>query len=258
MEDLEIIMKGDVGWKEGEPVLVGLDLKIKNGKLLCVLGPNGSGKTTLLLTLSKAIPPINGMVSYVSNNIKPVYIPPYPTFPPTFSIGTVISYYLKEQKGISPAIDEERLEKVISLLKSTGVDYDLGREFRKLSTGEAQKTVLFATMFSDRNALFLDEPNSHLDLKSRVILYHLLRRISRNKIVVVSLHDVNEASLNCEEIILLGRSKKIVAKGPKDECLTTRNLEIAYEIKFKSIASSKEKLRFFVPYEEVQLLIKDL
>lgn len=258
MGDPEIIFQGDAGWKKGEPVLIGLDLKIKRGKLICVLGPNGSGKTTLLLTLSKAIPPLNGRITYMSDDIKPVYIPPYPVLPPTFSIGTVISYYLKEQRGITPIIDEERLERVISLLKLAGVDYDLGREFRRLSTGEAQKTVLFSILVSDRNALFLDEPNSHLDLKSRLILYHLLKKTSRKKIVVVSLHDVNEASLNCEEIILLGHRKKIVAKGQVDSCLTTKNLEIAYNIKFKSIVSKEENLRFFVPYEEVQLLIRDL
>jgi len=234
---------GDVGWERGRPVLRSLDLTLESGLLNCILGPNGSGKTTLLLTIGGALRPLSGFVEVEPEGARKLYVPPARQQLPGFTIGMVVAYYLGRVSGLLP-LPSEGLKRAVELLRAWGLRYGLDHEFDKLSSGEASKVVLAAALASDSEVLLLDEPNSHLDLKARALLYSELKAACEEKLVVVSLHDVNEAAASCDRVLLLGEGK-VVACGPPSQALSKESLSSAYGAEFKEVVANGS--RFFLP-----------
>lgn len=241
---VRVTLVGDIGWKRDKAVMKDTSIAFTSGRLNCVMGPNGSGKTTMLLTLGGALKPIRGRVELFPPSARKIYLPSAPPLLYGFTIGMVLSYYTLRHKSLLLKPDEESIKRAIELLKVWNVTYGLDHRHDFLSSGEAQKVVLSAALSSNAEALFLDEPNSHLDVHGRMVLYELLRRESKRRLIVISLHDVNEASLYCDEVLLLGKGS-IVGHGSPNDVLSLENLSKAYNLDFKLVRS--DGFRLFVP-----------
>jgi ABC-type cobalamin/Fe3+-siderophores transport system ATPase subunit len=243
---MRIILKGDIGYNKNNPVIKQANLNFTPGKLYCILGPNGCGKTTLLLTLSGILPPISGTLDRIDADNR-LYIPPDPPYLPTLRIGDVILHIIYGERGIViyKKTTDDRLKKATETLRLLELNKRLEEHYENLSTGEKMKVILTGALSADANALFLDEPNNHLDIKSRLILYNQLKQVAKEKIVVISLHDINEAAQNCDEVILITREKR--AYGPEKPLilLTKENLERSYGVKI--MVGKIGNQSFFVP-----------
>jgi iron complex transport system ATP-binding protein len=89
-----------------------------------------------------------------------------------------------------------------------------GRDFRTLSGGEKQRTILAAALAQDPKVLLLDEPTSSLDLSHQIALYRILQDLCRRGMLVVSVtHDLNLAGMYAGRLILL-RAGRVAADGP--------------------------------------------
>jgi ABC-type cobalamin/Fe3+-siderophores transport system ATPase subunit len=227
-----ITLKGDIGYNKNAPVVEKIDLMLTPGRLYCVLGPNGCGKTTLLLTLSGILSPISGQLSH-ENTENRMYIPPDPPYLPTLRIGDVILNIIFGEKEIVLYKKEQdyRMKKASETLKLLELNKKLEEHYENLSTGEKMKVIFTGALSADADALFLDEPNNHLDMRSRLILYQELRKVAESKIVVISTHDINEAAQNCDQVILITREKRVYGPEAPPTLLTKENLERSYGVK---------------------------
>lgn len=181
-------------------VLKDLNLTLKQGKILGILGPSGSGKSTILNLLTSLIKPtkgeikINGEIGYM---FQRDHLLEWRNIMDNITIG------LEIQKKMNKA----SLEKIERLLKI----YDLW-EFRnsfprQLSGGMRQRAALIRTLATNPDILLLDEPFSALDYQTRLLvsedIYKIIRQEHKEAVLVT--HDISEAVSICDEVSVLSK-----------------------------------------------------
>lgn len=186
---------------EGEiAVLKDLNLTLKKGKILALLGPSGSGKSTVLNILSDLIKPnsgtvmINGKIGYMFQHD---HLLEWRTIMDNVTIG------LEIQKKLN----EENRHRVEVLLDSYGLGEFKNRFPKELSGGMRQRAALIRTLATDPDILLLDEPFSALDYQTRLLvsddIYNIIKKEHKEAILVT--HDISEAISMADEISVLSR-----------------------------------------------------
>ncbi len=169
-------------------VLEDLNLVLKSGKILAIIGPSGSGKSTILNILTSLIAPTSGEIKI---NGKIGYMFQRDQLLAWRNIIDNITIGLEIQKKL----DKEAMQKIEQLLKT----YDLW-EFRKrypkeLSGGMRQRVALIRTLATNPDLLLLDEPFSALDYQTRLLvsndIYKIIKQEHKEAILVT--HDISEA-----------------------------------------------------------------
>ncbi len=221
------------------PVLTEIALSIAEGRFVAIAGPNGSGKTTLLKLLGGLITPRLGTVRLGDDVIgewRPIdaakriaWVPQETTFAFGYSVLDVVLM------GRSPHLDGRWFERpddfdvARRVIDRMELGRLAGRSVLALSGGERQRVLLARALAQETPILLLDEPAAFLDLKFQASIYTMLERLTREegKTVVAVTHDLNLASLYCDEIILLNGGR-IAASGPPAEVFRRGLLEEIY------------------------------
>ncbi len=207
--------------------LEGVDLEIREGRILAVVGPNGSGKTTMLKLAGTLYRPTRGTVrlwgsdfwaSDGSQRLRLRRLVVYVHEKPVLVRGTAlhnVAYGLLLRGYPS----EEALERARSVMERMGVAGLASRERGQLSAGEAQLVSILRAVAAEPRVLLLDEPTAHLDLEKRRRLASLLRELrDRGMGVVVATHDYLLARRVADEAVVLEEGR-IRVRGPPGRVL---------------------------------------
>ncbi len=213
--------------------LKGVDLTIRKGEHVVIVGENGSGKTTLSKVISGVFKPSSGSVSYDEQDVetlrrKELYRD-ISIVPQDF-----VHYHFTMRENIcisdlAAISDEKRLARVIEnagmqeLIESIGgVDVQMGREFggRELSGGEWQKTAIARGLFKDCPLIILDEPTSALDpLVESEILTRFLE-LTRERTAIIISHRVGICR-TADRIVVM-KDGRAVETGTHEELLAAQ------------------------------------
>ena len=186
---------------EGEiMVLQDVNLVLKKGKILGVLGPSGSGKSTLLNILTDLVTPTSGEVKIegkIGYMFQKDHLLEWRTIMDNITIG------LEIQKKVTP----EALKRIEHMLKMYGIWEFRNRYPKELSGGMRQRVALIRTLATDPDVLLLDEPFSALDYQTRLMvsddIYKIIRQEHKDAILVT--HDISEAISMCDQIAVLSK-----------------------------------------------------
>ena len=152
-----------------------IDLRIRRGQKLALLGPNGSGKTTLLRTLAGQIPPLRGRLS-VGGHADLAYFDQNSA--DLRAEGDVLTWF----RDHFPALTEQEARSALAGYLFTGKD--VRRQVDELSGGEKARLALAVLLEERPNVLLLDEPTNHMDLPARETIESILQAYTGTLIVI--------------------------------------------------------------------------
>ena len=205
-----LVALAGVGYRYGEDdALEGVDLELRAGDRLAVLGPNGGGKTTLLGLLLGLRAPSRGRVVRGEGGSRPRcgYVPQFPAFDRRFPVRLremVLQGMLRDRRPPRPpsaaarAAVEEILER-LALLPLAGAY--LG----ELSGGELKRALLARALVGRPDLLVLDEPTASLDEASRGALWRLVGELPRETAIVLATHDLAPGTFAATRALLVDR-----------------------------------------------------
>ena len=230
-----------------------VSFSIDGKKVLGILGPNGAGKTTLLKAIA-GIVKYSGSVFIDGKELSRI---PMKTIakllsyasdinPPEFMPLTVVEALLMSRYPVSRGFFDKARDKrfVEQVMEELGIAHLRNRRLNELSSGELRKVVIAMALAKNPRYILLDEPDSHMDLRSKVLISKIIRKLARKHVVVFTSHDILFA-LNTADYLILLKDGVIVKQGYVEEVVSTDVLEKLYGIKFRQIIVDGKKL--FIP-----------
>lgn len=184
-------------------VLAGVDLDVRRGEIVTIVGPSGSGKSTLLSALAGLLPLESGRLDAGSDAHRPAIVFQQPLLLPWATVAQNVALGLRYRR--QRAGRHERTARALAVLAQLGIA-DLADRFpAELSGGQAQRVAIARTMVIEPSVLLLDEPFGALDPRTRRELqdWLLTLRSALGLTVVLVTHDVDEALLLGDRVAVL-------------------------------------------------------
>lgn len=203
----EILVKTDgliVGY-ENTPLIRDIEIEVRRGEILTLIGPNGAGKSTILKSIAKQLELLGGKVyldktdmgkmsgTEVAKKLSVMF-----TGRSSYELTTceeVVSsgrYPYTGRLGILSKEDREQVRIALELVHATEL---ASCYFERLSDGQKQRVLLARAICQDPDVIILDEPTSFLDIRHKMELLSILKRLVRERqiAVVMSIHELDLA-----------------------------------------------------------------
>jgi iron complex transport system ATP-binding protein len=229
-------------YTEGVPVLSGVSLGIKAGKVTTLLGANACGKTTLLRLLAKDISPSSGRVLLGGTDIRHIKRRDFAKLaaivhqnnkaPDDLTVRRLTAYGRLPHGGMFRAAGAEDEAAAERAMERAGLLDLADTPIGTLSGGQRQRAFIAMALAQDTEILFLDEPTTFLDVRYQTEILRLIRELNEKHgvTVVMVLHDINQAIIYSDEIIGLADGKALV-HGPPGEVINSESIERLYGVR---------------------------
>ena len=190
--------------KNARKIIDGLDLEVRRGEVLVIVGGSGVGKTTLLHALAGLTTPDSGSIDIASSGL----VFQQPLLLPWLSVrqNVKLGFRFKANRGRISGGRRANDAAVKSLLTRLGIAQLADRKPSELSGGQAQRVAIARTIIASPEILLLDEPFSALDAATRSNLQQWLLELRQelSLTIVLVTHDIDEAITLGDRIVLLG------------------------------------------------------
>ena len=203
MDTLLTLKDISFSYDNSNEVLSNLNLDIKRGDFIGLVGENGSGKSTLLKLLLSLVKPTKGEI-LVDKNIKFGYVnQTTPTeegsFPATVYEVVTIGLKMKPFKFINKS-DKKKINDTLTLFNLTSLK---NRPINSLSGGQMQKVKIAKVLLSNPDLIILDEPTTGIDEGSSMVLLELIKHLHAMKKTIVFVSHKRDELKGCNRIIKL-------------------------------------------------------
>lgn len=185
-----------------------LSFDIAPGNIVGFLGPNGAGKSTTMKMLTGFLPPSEGEIYIkersIDRNAKAIQrdIGYLPEGAPAYGDMTVWQFlhFIADVRRLKGEYRKERLYDVIHRVELSEV---LNRPIDNLSKGFKRRVGLAQAILHDPDILILDEPTDGLDPNQKHHVRQLIEDLSREKIVIISTHILEEVAAVCNRVMII-------------------------------------------------------
>jgi iron complex transport system ATP-binding protein len=216
-----------IGYSPEKVLIKDISVELNAGKLIGLVGQNGVGKSTFIRTLCGLQKPISGSVligskeiqEFTPNEIAKQISVVLTGKPESLNLSvidliTLGRFPYSGWLGTLKKEDEEKIEEAISQME---INYIAQKRLFELSDGQLQKVMIARALAQDTGVIILDEPTSHLDLKNKIEVLELLRKISSSgKSILISTHEIQLTAQTCDEFWCVDFNQPILVGKPND------------------------------------------
>jgi iron complex transport system ATP-binding protein len=216
----------------------GVDFKLDESEVVCLLGPNGSGKTTLMRTLLGILAPLEGEVTLDYREISKwpareraarlAYVPQAAESYFDFSVLEMVEMGRAAHQGVFSRPSPRDREQSRAALDRLGLTPLAERPIHRVSGGERQLALIARALATEATCLLMDEPTANLDYGNQgLILDEIARLRAAGAAVLFSTHHPDHALAIADRVILL-KDGGVMAAGATREVLTSATLSKLY------------------------------
>jgi ABC-2 type transport system ATP-binding protein len=198
-----------------------ISFRVKTGEILGFLGPNGAGKTTTMNAITTFLYPDKGKIMIgnysVENDHEAIRksIGYLPEDNPLYEDMPVIDY-LRFVGKLHEIPKNELDDKLINVIDTCGLNAEKHKKINELSKGYKQRVGLAQALIHSPEVLILDEPTVGLDPNQIKEIREMIKKIGKEKTVILSSHILAEVEATCDRILIINKGK-IVADGSPGE-----------------------------------------
>ena len=192
-----------------------LNLNLREGKLIALIGANGIGKSTLLKTITGIHKPISGTVSLngknihhfdsltLAQNLSVVLTEKLP--PSNLTVWELIALGRQPYTNWIGKLIDNDIAKINEAIELTQIAHLATKKHYEISDGQLQIVLIARALAQDTPLIILDEPTTHLDLLHKVALFKLLKKLTQEtgKCILFSTHDIDMAIQLSDEMIIM-------------------------------------------------------
>jgi iron complex transport system ATP-binding protein len=192
-----------------------LNLNLKEGKLIALIGANGIGKSTLLRTITGIQKPLSGTVLLnekniheldaltLAQNLSVVLTEKLP--PSNLTVWELIALGRQPYTNWIGTLTDNDIAKINEAIELTQIGPLTQKRHYEISDGQLQIVLIARALAQDTPLIILDEPTTHLDLLHKVVLFKLLKKLTQEteKCILFSTHDIDMAIQLSDEMIIM-------------------------------------------------------
>jgi ABC-2 type transport system ATP-binding protein len=215
------------------PAVCGISFNVRKGEVFALLGPNGAGKTTVVEILELLKTPTRGFVSILGNAVltgihTKLGGNPYAgekrdyscikehigVLPQGFNAFDLLTVY--ENIDYFARMHAKHLD-IETLIDELGLEGKRNSLFKDLSGGLKQRVGIAIAMVNDPDIIFLDEPTTGLDPRSRRDVWEAIKTLrSRGKTIFLTTHYMDEAYNLADRICVINKGREVAEGSPED------------------------------------------
>ena len=232
----------------------GVTFEVGKGEVLGFLGPNGAGKTTTMRMITGFIPPTAGTATVHGYDVveQPVQaraqIGYLPENAPLYEDMTVVDFlrFIAEMRGFTGAA---RNAKAAAAIETCFLDSVRHQPMETLSKGYRQRTCFAQSILHDPPVMILDEPTDGLDPNQKQVVRNMIRRMGREKTIILSTHLLEEVETVCSRVIVISAGRLVADSTP--DALKKRSKSY-HEVTIQLVAPAAEAQAVFEKIGDVQ------
>jgi ABC-2 type transport system ATP-binding protein len=197
--------------------LKGINITLKKGEVVGLLGPNGAGKSTLMKILTGYYSQWEGQIHFFNYDLrsdlrqiqkKTGYLPENNPLYPDMYVIEYLKYTAALYQISHPQLDE--------MIKETGLEAHTHSKISTLSKGFKQRVGLAAALLHNPEVVILDEPTTGLDPNQLIEIRQLIRKLGKNKTVILSTHILQEVDALCDRVIIINKGTIVLDESLKN------------------------------------------
>lgn len=235
--------------KNGNPVLRGASLELKQGEIGILLGKNGSGKTTLFKNILGIEKPASGSIHFGGENLlkmsrrerarRIAYVPQHIHFGDLSVLDSVLMGRISYFGMKAGREDYEAVERILEDMQLLSF---ASRSAEALSGGEKQKIAIARAMAQEPKLMVFDEPTGNLDIANERLIMEEAKKLAKEKNISIlsSLHDLNQALYFGDKFFFL-KNGAVKYSGGK-EIVTEEVIKDIFDIDVRIVTIDNQKV----------------
>lgn len=218
---------------------------IEPGQIVGFLGPNGAGKSTMMKIITCFIPQTEGQVKVCGFDVteQAIDVKKHVGYLPEHN-PLYLDMYVKEYLDFTAGVYKvpNKSERIMEMVEMVGLTLEQNKKIGALSKGYRQRVGLAQAMIHNPDVLILDEPTTGLDPNQLEEIRNLIKRIGKEKTIMLSTHIMQEVEAICDKTIIINKGR-IVANDSTKELQNQKSKSILLTVEFDNDVTKGQLLK---------------